>query len=213
MLALAEELDIPRLPEMVRRFLFQQTRPDDPRDVSEIPIAGCPRYEGKISVFNSACSRFYAPSDISGIGGMRIEHICACPMWRNEAPRYDCVFVNIGSEDVGIRGLEVARIRAFFSFIYGGKTYPCVVVRWFNIIGDSPDEDTGMWMVRPACGTNNAPLYNIIHVDSIYRAAHLIPIYGRHFLRHDINLHNSYDSFRTFYVNKYTDHHAFELAS
>ncbi|KAG1845610.1 hypothetical protein C8R48DRAFT_750725 [Suillus tomentosus] len=212
-LALAEELDIPRLPEMVRHFLFQQTRPDDPRDVSEIPIAGCPRYEGKILVFNSACSRFYAPSDISGTSGMRIEHIRACPMWRNEAPRYDCAFVNIGSEDVGIRGLEVARIRAFFSFIYGGKTYLCAVVRWFNIIGDSPDEDTGMWMVRPACGTNNAPLYNIIHVDSIYRAAHLIPIYGRHFLRHDINLHNSYDSFRTFYVNKYADHHAFELAS
>ncbi|KAG1889010.1 uncharacterized protein F5891DRAFT_1131907 [Suillus fuscotomentosus] len=212
-LALAEELDIPRLPEMVCHFLFQQTRPDDPRDVSEIPIAGCPRYEGKISVFNSACSRFYAPSDISGIGGMRIEHIHACPMWRNEAPRYDCAFVNIGSEDVGIRGLEVARICAFFSFIYGGKTYLCAVVRWFNIIGDSPDEDTGMWMVRPACGTNNAPLYNIIHVDSIYRVAHLIPVYGRHFLCHDINLHNSYDSFRTFYVNKYADHHAFELAS
>ncbi|KAG1901072.1 uncharacterized protein F5891DRAFT_1128178 [Suillus fuscotomentosus] len=185
-------LDIPRLPEMVCRFLFQQTRPDDPRD-------------GKIS--------FYAPSDISGIGGMRIEHIRACPMWRNEAPRYDCAFVNIGSEDVGIRGLEVARIHAFFSFIYGGKTYLCAVMRWFNIIGDLPDEDTGMWMVHPACGTNNAPLYNIIHVDSIYRVAHLIPIYGRHFLRHDINLHNSYDSFRTFYVNKYADHHAFELAS
>ncbi|KAG1887460.1 uncharacterized protein F5891DRAFT_967151 [Suillus fuscotomentosus] len=101
-LALAEELDIPCLPEMVRHFLFQQTRPDDPQDVSEIPIAGCPRYEGKILVFNSACSQFYAPSDISGIGGMWSEHIHACPMWWNEAPRYDCAFVNIGSEDVGI---------------------------------------------------------------------------------------------------------------
>ncbi|KAG2142346.1 hypothetical protein DEU56DRAFT_939653 [Suillus clintonianus] len=212
-LALAEELNIPRLPEMIRRFLFQQTRPDDPRDASEIPVAGCPRYEGKISVFNSACSRFYAPSDLSGIGGMRIEHIRACPMWRNEAPRYDCVFVNVGSEDVGIRGLEVARIRAFFSFNYGGTTYPCAVLRWFDIIGDSPDEDTGMWMVRPACGANNAAIYNIIHVDTIYRAAHLIPVYGRRFLHRDITLHNSYDKFRTFYVNKYADHHSFELAS
>ncbi|KAG1846538.1 hypothetical protein F4604DRAFT_1884154 [Suillus subluteus] len=212
-LALTEELSIPRLTEMVHRFLFQKTRPDDPRDVSEIPIAGCPRYEGKISVFNSACSRFYAPSDLSGIGGMRIEHIRACPMWQNEAPCYDCVFVNIGSEDVGIRGLEVARIRTFFLFNYGGITYLCAVVRWFNIIGDSPNEDTGMWMVRPACGTNNAPIYNIIHVDSIYHAAHLIPIYGRRFLHRGINLHNSYDSFCTFYVNKYADHHAFELVS
>ncbi|KAG1726795.1 uncharacterized protein EDB91DRAFT_1086650 [Suillus paluster] len=170
-LALTEELNIPRLPEM--------TCPDDPRDASEIPITGCPRYEGKISVFNSACSQFYAPSDLSGIGGMHIEHICACPMWRNEAPRYDCVFINIGSEDVGIRGLEVARIHMFFLFNYGGITYPCAVMRWFNIIGDSPDEHTGMWMVHLACSTNNAPIYNIIHVDSIYHAAHLIPVYGR----------------------------------
>ncbi|KAG2121944.1 hypothetical protein DEU56DRAFT_926912 [Suillus clintonianus] len=167
----------------------------------------------QFAIFNSACSRFYAPSDLSGIGGMRIEHIRACPMWRNEAPRYDCVFVNVGSEDVGIRGLEVARIRAFFSFNYGGTTYPCAVLRWFDIIGDSPDEDTGMWMVRPACGANNAAIYNIIHVDTIYRAAHLIPVYGRRFLRRDITLHNSYDTFRTFYVNKYADHHSFELAS
>ncbi|KAG2347028.1 hypothetical protein BDR05DRAFT_974138 [Suillus weaverae] len=205
-LALTEELNIPCLPEMICHFLFQQTRPDDPRDASEIPI-------GKISVFNSACSRFYAPSDLSGIGGMRIEHIHACPVWRNEAPHYDCVFVNVGSEDVGIQGLEVVRICAFFSFNYGGTTYPCAVVRWFNIVGDLPDEDTGMWMVCLACGANNAPLYNIIHVDSIYRAAHLIPVYGRHFLHPSINLHNSYDSFWTFYVNKYADHHAFELAS
>ncbi|KAG2123012.1 hypothetical protein BD769DRAFT_1629093 [Suillus cothurnatus] len=140
-------------------------------------------------------------------------HIRACPMWQNEAPCYDCVFVNIGSEDVGIRGLEVARIHAFFSFNYGGTLYPCVIVQWFDIIGDSPDEDTGMWMVHPACGTNNAPVYNIIHVDSIYCAAHLIPVYGRQFLHRNINLHNSYDSFHTFYVDKYADHHAFELAS
>ncbi|KAG2133624.1 uncharacterized protein EDB93DRAFT_1093202 [Suillus bovinus] len=65
----------------------------------------------------------------------------------------------------------------------------------------------------PSLGTNNAPVYNIIHIDSIYRMAHLIPVYGRRFLYHNINLHNLYDSFRTFYVNKYADHHAFELAS
>ncbi|KAG1770410.1 hypothetical protein EV702DRAFT_978088, partial [Suillus placidus] len=48
----------------------------------------------KINVFNSACSRFFVPSDISGIGGMRREYIHTCPIWRNEHPWYDCVFVN-----------------------------------------------------------------------------------------------------------------------
>jgi hypothetical protein len=91
--------------------------------------------------------------------------------------------------------------------------YPCAVVHWYDIIGNSPDDNTGMWMVCPACNTNNAPLYNMIHVDTIYCVAHLIPAYGRRFLHCNINLHNSYDRFWTFYVNKYADHHAFELVS
>ncbi|KAG0705380.1 hypothetical protein DFH29DRAFT_780322, partial [Suillus ampliporus] len=60
----------------------------------------------KISVFNSACSRFYAPSDLCGFGGMRVEHIRSCPLWRNEFSRYDCVFVSTGSDTEGIRGLN-----------------------------------------------------------------------------------------------------------
>ncbi|KAG1788627.1 uncharacterized protein HD556DRAFT_1195128, partial [Suillus plorans] len=64
-------------------------------------------YPGKISVFNSASSRFYAASDLSGIGGMRIEHIHACPSWRNEYSRNDCVFVNTDSGLPGLQGLEV----------------------------------------------------------------------------------------------------------
>ncbi|KAG1856432.1 hypothetical protein F4604DRAFT_1883125 [Suillus subluteus] len=213
-LALAEELNLPRFPDLIRHFLFEQTRrPDDDRDSVEIPLAGCPRFEGQISVFNSASSRFYAPSDISGIGGMRVEHIRACPLWRNEAPRNDCIFINIGSSTEGIRGLEVARVRAFFSFKYGGEIFPCAIVRWFDVIGDSPDEDTGMWMVHPAYGANRAPLHSIVHVETIYRAAHLIPIYGTRFFPPNVNLHTSYDAFRAYYVNKYVDHHAFKIAS
>ena len=213
-MALAEELELPRFPDLIRRFLFEQTRrPDDDQDPAEIPLAGCPRFAGKISVFNSASSRFYAPSDISGIGGMRVEHIRACPLWRNEAPCNDCIFVNTGSSTEGIRGLKVARVRAFFSFKYSGENFPCAIVHWFDVIGDSPDEDTGMWMVCPAYSANRAPLHSIIHVDTIYRAAHLIPIYGRRFLPPNVNLHVSYDSFRAYYVNKFVDHHAFEIAS
>ncbi|KAG1725443.1 hypothetical protein EDB19DRAFT_1833778 [Suillus lakei] len=68
----------------------------------------------KLEVFNSASSMFYVPSDRSGIGGMRWEHICACPVWRNEAPRYDCVFINTDAGVEGMGGMEVARIMCFF---------------------------------------------------------------------------------------------------
>ncbi|KAG1729899.1 hypothetical protein EDB19DRAFT_1641569, partial [Suillus lakei] len=59
-------------------------------------------FNDKIQVFNSMSLMFYAPSDHSRIGGMHWEHIRACPLWRNEALRYDCVFVNT---DAGVEGM------------------------------------------------------------------------------------------------------------
>ena len=68
--ALAKELSIRNLVDLTSRFLLDQIYPDDLRDHSRIPLAACPRFEGHISTFNSTSSRFYAPSDLSGIGGM-----------------------------------------------------------------------------------------------------------------------------------------------
>ncbi|KIJ62072.1 hypothetical protein HYDPIDRAFT_95108 [Hydnomerulius pinastri MD-312] len=209
-------LHIPTLPDLIRRFLFDQIYPDDPRDQSEIPLAGCPRFEGRISTFNSASSRFYAPSDLSGIGGMQTEYIRSTPLWRNEGPRLNCVLVGTNadnSEDTGMGAYDIARVLAFFSFKYRGVVYPCAVIRWFDKIGGSPDEDTGMWMVRPAFLPNHSPHITIIHVDSIYRAAHLIPIFGSSHISRNIKPHHCYDAFRAFYVNKYADHHSFEIAA
>ncbi|KAG2029453.1 hypothetical protein BDR03DRAFT_880722 [Suillus americanus] len=53
----------------------------------------CPHFDGRIRVFNSAVSTFFAPSDLSGIGGMKHEYICVSPKWRNGHARKDCVFV------------------------------------------------------------------------------------------------------------------------
>ncbi|KAG1895801.1 uncharacterized protein F5891DRAFT_1130500 [Suillus fuscotomentosus] len=193
--ALAEELSIPRLPDLLVQFLFQQLHPDDHRDPCDVPLAECPRYLNKILVFNSASPCFYAPSDLSSSGGMRTEHICSSPSWRNEHSRYDCVFV--------------ARVRTFLSFKYRGNTYPCAVIHWFDKVGNTADEDTGMWIVSPAGGASK---HAVIHIDAIYRAAHLIPVYGMEFLPQGFKCHDLYDTFRTYYVNKYADHHAFEIA-
>ncbi|KAG1730650.1 uncharacterized protein EDB91DRAFT_1239049 [Suillus paluster] len=149
---------------------------DSPAPEHGVPLPFCATQSERplINVFNSACSRFVAPSNLSGIGGMHREHIRACPAWRKEHPRYDCIFVNTNPDLEGMRGMDVARL---------------------------PDDDTGMWMVQPAHHANNAPHIAIIHVDSIYRTAHLIPHY------------QTYDSFCRFYINKYADHHSFEIAS
>ena len=198
---------------MLRRFLYLQLDPMDARDPEDIPLQECPFYDGKLYVYNSACSMFFSPSDLSGIHGMRREYICSCPMWRNEGPRLDCVFVVTDPQAEGMRSLDVARVLCFFSFKYLGTVYPCTIIHWFDRVGDSPDTDTGMWIVRPGYRACNDKNIAIIHIDAIYRAVHLIPIYSAHNINpKDIKPHHSYDVFSSFYVNKFVDHHTFELA-
>ena len=146
------------------------------------------------------------------MGGMHREHIRATPSWRNGPARYDCAFVNRHSDLEGMQGLDVARIILFFSFTFMDVIYPCALVHWFTLVSEECDEDTGMWMVKPEV-TDGLPVISVIHLDSIFRAAHLIPIYGNNLVPDSVSLHNSLDAFVAFYVNKYADHHAFEIAS
>jgi len=210
--ALADELNMPQFSSLLRRYLHSQLHATDPRNPDDIPPDECPFYDGPLRVFNSACSTFFAPSDLSGIYGMRHEYIRSCPMWRDGNPRLDCVFVVTDPQMQGMRGLDIARVLCFFSFKYLGTEHQCAVVHWFDRIGNGPDEATGMWIVRPGYQACNIRNIAVIHIDTIYRAAHLIPVYASHNVVGDIGPHNSYDMFHSFYVNKYADHHAFEIA-
>ncbi|KAI6140167.1 hypothetical protein BKA82DRAFT_167547 [Pisolithus tinctorius] len=104
-------------------------------------------------------------------------------------------------------------ILGFFSFISQSKCYPCTVVQWFDCVRDDPDLDMGMWIVCPALTANHHLATAVIHVDTIYHAAHLIPLYGTHPIPRTIKPHHSYNAFTTFYMNRFIDHHAFSLLS
>lgn len=157
----------------------------------------------------SAAATFYAPSDISGVGGMRYERIRAVPQWRGGPARYDCVFVETDPSREGMRGLDVARVLLFFQFEHDNITYPCALVQWYSRVGDEPNEDTGMWIVEPDLNEDGSFRESIIHLDTILRAAHLIGVYGEDFLPQDFTFHKTLDTFESFFVNKYIDHHAF----
>ncbi|KAI0323168.1 hypothetical protein GY45DRAFT_1265050, partial [Cubamyces sp. BRFM 1775] len=159
----------------------------------------------------SAEAVFYAPSDVSGTTGMRREYIRATTSWRKKHPRYDCVFINRDSNLPGLLGLDVGQVKAFISFKYGGLIYQCALVHWYQRVGSTPDEDTGMWIVKPSKLRGGLPLLSIIHVDTIYRAAHLIGVSLNKAIPADIDHYNALDRFDTFYVNKFIDHNAFEL--
>ncbi|KAH8980015.1 hypothetical protein EDB92DRAFT_1937210 [Lactarius akahatsu] len=205
---LTDELKVPHLPRLINRFLCGQL---DGNGDHEDPNHTCPRYMGRIRIFNHATTMFHTPSDPSNDQGMRHEVIQATPSWLKGKPRYDCIFVNSNNELHGMCRMEIVRAICF-SFVYLGVTYPCILVHRFSRISEEPDEDTGMWMVTPdfVCGD---PILAVIHVDCIFRAAHLVPIFGNSYIPDHIMHDNSLDNFKGFYVNWFVDHHAFDFAS
>ncbi|KIL54090.1 hypothetical protein M378DRAFT_93157, partial [Amanita muscaria Koide BX008] len=126
---------------------------------------------------------------------------------------YDCVFIKINPSSPNtpntLRYLHVARVRAFFSFTYRDILYPCALIHDLEFVDNEPDEDTGMWIIRrPSC-----PRVRVVSLDTIYRATHLVPVYcGEAAVPKTQTADRSLDEYRFFYVNKFIDHHAFDIA-
>ncbi|KAF8258340.1 hypothetical protein EI94DRAFT_1622907, partial [Lactarius quietus] len=47
----------------------------------------------------------------------------------------------------------------------------------------------------------------VIHLDSIAPAAHLLPVYGSSHVPEDFNHHHALDAYDTFFVNHFINHH------
>ena len=81
-------------------------------------------------------------------------------------------------------------------------------------MGEEPDEDTGFWITEPDVDDNGFPHLGIVHVDTIYCAVHLMPVYSTpEFVDRTVTMHSSLDRFQRFYVNKFIDHHSFATLS
>jgi len=216
---LGQRIGHPNLADLVRKYLAERADPDgetngvdddiSPTRPPQITVS----HADHIKVFHSARAIFCAPSNPSTTTGMFLETIRATPSWnRGEipGPRYDCVFVsNGGSESSSMSGLLVARVLLFFSFTFDGECHQCALVHRFSVSGGRPDPDNGMWVVTPDY-FGNAPNTSIIHIDSIFRAAHLLPIFDTNPLPYALNYTLTLDLFRGFYVNNFIDYHAYE---
>ncbi|KAH9915818.1 uncharacterized protein B0H18DRAFT_1107822 [Fomitopsis serialis] len=212
--ALSEHIGQPALPSLLRRFLFDQQNPQSDVPGDEVSLRECPviNSRSRVRVFPSAVATFYAPSDVSGVGGMRRERIRAVSSWYNGPGRYDCVFVGTDPSQQGMRSMHAARVRLLFSFRQDDTTYPCALVEWFEAVEDEPDGCTGMWVVEPDLYADNSRHTSVIHLDSVLRLAHLIPVYGEDFLPINFDAVHSLDAFRSYFVNKFADHNAHEIA-
>ncbi|KAJ7789014.1 hypothetical protein B0H14DRAFT_3575221 [Mycena olivaceomarginata] len=206
--ALAVHIHQPRLPDLLRRFLYEELNgPHD--DAPAVPIDACPVFAGRITVHHSAVARFYAPSDLGGAGGMYRERIRSNPNWHGYARR-DTVLVDVGTPIM--HGLVIGRVLLFCSFVFSDRVFECAFVNWLVPVGDEPDPDTGMWVVELE-RERGIPTTAIIPVDSIARAAHLIGVYGTQALPEDFHFSDSLDAFNTYIINRYADHHMNEFLS
>jgi hypothetical protein len=208
--ALARYINQPHFSHQFRKFLYTQRHPKS--ESHHINFEEHVHFDGKIYVYHSAVARFYAPSDLCGAGGMYHERIRSCPSWRNDGPRRDTVFVVLDESQAGMHGMLVARVLLFFSYYdaYLKENMPCALVNWFILDGDEPDEATGMWVVRPEFEGRVRSL-EVIHLDSIARGAHLLPVYGSGFLPEDFQYAVSLGVFTSYFVNHYIDHHSHEF--
>lgn len=208
---LTTNIDQPDFVPLIQQFLYTQDHSDSGSSTGQA-VDNLPPFYEKVTVYPSAVATFYSPSDISGVGGMRYERIRAVDSWRKGPGRHDCVFVETDPDAPGMRGLDIARVRLFFSFTYNGIKYPCALVHWFSRVAESADRGTGMWVVEPDSTDDGKPFASVIHLDTIIRAAHLLPVYGSQFVSRTLSFTDTLNEFRSFYVNKYADHHAFEIA-
>ena len=201
------------LDELVRRFLFYD---QNPAFTGTPPLSLCPTTDNvkRINVYHSATATFCAPSNPSGVGGLYRETVRCTPRWQTgdiTAHRRDCVVLNTGSDAPGMRGLNVARVHLFFSFAIGDELFSCALIHEFIKSFEDPDPDNGMWIVEPDFDRNNYRVMSVVHVDSIIRAVHLLPVFrGDVIVPREINFSHTLDIFTAFYVNKYIDYHAFE---
>lgn len=114
---------------------------------------------------------------------------------------------------MGMKGLLVAQVYLFFKFLYDRVDYPCAPVHWYST-GDEPDAATGFWVVWPESTHLGSHHTSVIHLNSIIRVAHLLPIFPSDApVYWEINYMNVLNIYTSFYVDKFIDHHVFEVAS
>ena len=210
---LGKHIQQENLEELVWVFLYYQQNPDHPRTP---PISVCPSAKSveDISVFHSAKAVFCAPSNPSGTGGLYHKTIWCTPRWKTShitAPRRDCVILHTRSDAEGIRGLDVVRVHLFFSFVLRGEEFECALVQEFCKSFTDPDPDNGLWVFEPDYNNNRYRVMSVVHLDSIVRAAHLLPVFKDDTpIPGELNFTHTLDAFKAFYLNKYIDYHAFK---
>ena len=210
--SLANHINQPQFPEALQRFLYDQIHSNSNISSADIDIEQCPNFTSRIYVYHSAITHFFAPSDLCGTSGMYCEHIRSNPNWCGKYAHHNTMFILTGSEMDVMQGMTIGHALLFFSFMFRDEYFPCALIHWL-IPDNVPDDDIGMWVVQPEFAGNRCHTLSVIHLDSVARAAHLLPVYSSSFVPEDFDFSDSLDSFCAYFINNCIDHHSHKFLS
>jgi hypothetical protein len=206
---LAVEIGQPSLQALVRRFLYDQHYPDDELPSEDVALDECPEFSDEISIYYSARSTFYAPSELAGPNGLHTEIVRSTPLWYGGYERRDTVLIQDGPEDGTMGGMVVGRVLNFLAFVDEDTRYPCALVETFLPVGGRRDPTTNMWVVQPERVQGKRSV-RLVHLDCVVRGCHLVPVFGQVRVPVEWHFADSLDAFSSFYLNQYIDYHAHE---
>ena len=96
----------------------------------------------------------------------------------------------------------------------GEEVFECALIHEFCKTFTDPDLDNGLWILEPDYNNDGYRIMSVVHIDSIIRAAHLLPVFKDIApIPREINFTDTLNVFKAFYLNKYIDYHAFETLS
>ena len=132
--------------------------------------------------------------------------------------RFDTVLVNSGTGNyIGVKEHRIARVKVIFSLtksivkntFASGVVIPkyLAYVEWFSTFKESPEDNHLLYEVHKVT-FQNKPVASIIPLYNIVRSVHLFPKFPL-LLPEDWMSSNVLDKCDTFYVNSFSDRHAF----
>jgi hypothetical protein len=141
---------------------------------------------------------------------MHREMIRSADLWYGQYERCDTVLVRVPGGEAIMGGLRVARVVRFVAFAHVEERYEGALVEWLDVVGQLPDQLTGMWKVKPRLGECGQRTLDYIPLETIVRGCHLIPVYGDDVVPEKYHFSHAHLDFRVFYLNHYADYHSFE---
>src|SRR5258705_13969878 len=88
---LADAINQPDFTQLIQQFIYDESGSHSDSETSSAS-QDLPTFYEKITVFTSAVATFYAPSDISGIGGVRFKRIHSFRTRRDRPGPVDLIF-------------------------------------------------------------------------------------------------------------------------